>query len=283
MQKIIIGTRKSLLAIAQANIITETITHAHPNISTELLTITTSGDKNLAPFTSDPSGFKAMFTLELEQALLTHKIDIAVHSLKDMPANINPNLPVITYSKRADPRDALVVSSERLNVIGSSSLRRRLQLERLYPHAKILPVRGNITTRLRKLDNHEYDALVLAKAGLERLGLNERIVRVFDPHELMPAPGQGVLACQGRLGEDYAYLECVNDEASMWCSIAERSFSRKLNAGCNVPVGAYAQISGSTLTLSGLYVHDGKFLTGQVSGQVYEAEALGEHLTEVLS
>ena len=237
----------------------------------------------MSPFSSDPAGIKSMFTLELEQALRNHDIDFAVHSLKDVPANISPDLPIVAYSQRADPRDALVMNDS-AGSLGSSSLRRRLQLERLYSDRKIIPIRGNITTRLAKLDSGEYGGLVLAAAGLERLGLTHRITHIFQPSEIMPAPGQGILACQGRLDGDYEYLACVNDPDSRDCAIAERSFSRALNAGCNVPVGAYAVVEGETLTLRGLFIDEGtrRFFRGELVGGRSDAQELGERLAEVI-
>ena len=286
--KIKIGTRASPLALAQTEIIAREILKFYPDAEISIIKIKTWGDKNMAPFSSDPAGIKGMFTLELENALLNREIDFAVHSLKDLPANINKNLPVAAYSKREDPRDALIVRSEELgvrsekNLIGSSSLRRRLQLEKIFPGKKIIPVRGNINPRLKKLDDGEFDALVLAAAGLKRLGLEKRISKIFEADEILPAPGQGILACQGRADENYFYLDCVNDNDSKFCALAERSFSKKLNAGCNVPVGAFAEISGGILTLRGLYVDEKSknFYRGVLSGKIYEAEAIGKTLAE---
>ena len=283
--KIKIGTRASPLAVAQAEIISDGIMRRYRDADISIIKIKTSGDRNLSPFSSDPSGIKGMFTLELEQALLGREIDLAVHSLKDLPANVNEALPIVAYSRRADPRDALIVRGEGLGVrgvIGSSSLRRRLQLERIFPDAKIIPVRGNVNTRLRKLDAGEFPGLVLAVAGLERLGLSERVSKIFEVDEVMPAPGQGILACQGRGDEDYFYLDAVRDEESKLCAKAERSFARALNAGCNVPVGAYARVDGGKIFLRGLYIDErtGKFFSGSASGNLNEAETIGETLAK---
>ncbi|MBQ9419974.1 MAG: hydroxymethylbilane synthase [Synergistaceae bacterium] len=284
MLKIKIGTRASPLAVAQTNIIADGIAKFFPDTDISIIKIKTSGDKNLAPFSSDPSGIKGMFTLELERALMNREIDFAVHSLKDLPANVSKTLPIVAYSKRADPRDALVIRDEGLGirdcVIGSSSLRRRLQLEKIFPGSKIVPVRGNINTRLKRLEDGEFSGLVLAVAGLERLGLRDKISKIFDLDEILPAPGQGILACQGREGENYFYLDAVNDEISKSCAIAERSFSRALNAGCNVPVGAYASVNGEELTLRGLFIDDktGKFFKASSSGNIIDAERIGENL-----
>ena len=280
--KIKIGTRASPLALAQTEIIAREILKFYPDFEISIIKIKTSGDKNMSPFSSDPTGIKGMFTLELEKALLNHEIDFAVHSLKDLPANINKTLPIVAYSKREDPRDALVIRDNKLKIIGSSSLRRRLQLEKIFPEKKIIPIRGNINTRLKKLDGGEFDALVLAAAGLKRLGLENRISKIFEVDEILPAPGQGILACQGRTDENYFYLEHVNDSKSKICAIAERSFSRALNAGCNVPVGAFANIKGETLTLRGLYIDENtkKFYRGELSSNINDAATIGENLAK---
>ena len=280
-----IGTRGSLLALAQTKIIADKISDTWPDVKTEIVKITTTGDKNMSPFSSDPSGIKGMFTLEIEQAFMNHEIDIAVHSLKDLPANMNPELPIVAYSKRGDPRDVLVVNDGAASdVIGSSSLRRRLQLERLYPNRNILPIRGNITTRLRRLDSGDFGGLVLAVSGLERLGMSHRISRVFSADEIMPAPGQGILACQGRADGEYSCLACVDDSDSRDCALAERAFSRALNAACNVPIGAYAVVDGEILTLKGLYIDEAsrRFYRGEISGKRSDAESLGQKLAEVI-
>lgn len=215
---------------------------------------------------------------------MSGEIDIAIHSLKDMAANINPSLPVVAYSHRGNPFDALIVGDNGGNVIGTSSLRRRLQVSRIFQAMKIEPLRGNIGTRLKRLDSGEYSAIVLAACGLERLGLGCRISRIFTPDEIMPAPCQGILACQGRAGENYSWLDAVNDEISRDCAIAERSFSRQIGGGCNVPVGAYAVIEGDILTLRGLYVDgDGNILRGVVHGNRNEAQDLGMRLAEMIT
>ena len=285
MRDIRIGTRGSKLAIAQAEIIADEILRTHPETHIDIVKIKTRGDLNMSTFSSDPAGIKGMFTLELEEALMRHEIDFAVHSLKDLPANMNPDLPVIAYSKRGDPRDALVISSNASNTgaIGSSSLRRRLQLAKLYPEREILPLRGNVNTRLSRLDSGNFWGLVLAVSGLSRLGQAHRITRIFSPDEVMPAPGQGILACQGRRDEDYSYLDGVNDFDSKDSALAERAFSRALNAGCNVPLGAYAELHGDTMTLKGVYVDDeGVFRRGEISGLRSEAQELGQRLAEVI-
>lgn len=282
MREIKIGTRSSPLSIAQTNIIAEEILKAWPDVKITLVKIKTSGDKHMLPFSNNPNGIKGMFTLELEDALMNHEIDFAVHSLKDLPVSMNSSLPIIAYSHREDPRDALIMKRE--GTIATSSLRRKLQLQRLYPESRIVSVRGNVNSRIQKMVDNQYDGLVLAVSGLKRLGLHERITKIFSIDEIMPAPGQGILACQGRIDGDYGYLECVNDECSRDSAIAERSFSRALNAGCNVPIGAYAVVHDDILTLRGLYIDEStnRFYSGSITGMRNEAEALGEKLSEVI-
>ena len=276
MRKILIGTRNSPLAIAQAEIIRKEILSKY-DFQAELVTFKTKGDKLKGAF----KGVKGLFTFELEQALLNNEIDIAVHSLKDLPVNINPLLPILAYSKRADPRDALIGGGLK---IGSSSLRRKLQIQKLNPEVQVEIIRGNINTRIKKLDDGFFSGLVLAASGIKRLGLENRITKIFSIEEIMPASGQGILACQGRINENYFYLDCVNDEISELCAKAELSFARALGAGCSVPAGSYAFIEGDKLILKGLYIDEktGKFFKGTLSGNFNEAENLGLKLAEKL-
>ena len=276
--RIRIGTRSSPLALAQVKIISDTIKSSWPDAEIITVPIATSGDKNMSSFISDPSGVKGLFTLEIEEALRRREIDIAVHSLKDLPVNIDSTLPILAYSKRADPRDVLVGASTEIKIIGTSSLRRRFQAAKIFPDSKILPLRGNIGTRLRKLDEGQYSAIILSAAGLERLGLSKRISRFFEVDEIVPAAGQGILACQGRQGEDYSYLDCVNCETSRYCAAAERSFARAIGAGCNVPAGAFAEVHGETLTLRGIFESH----MGIMTGRLEEAETVGKNLAEAV-
>lgn len=276
-----IGTRSSPLAMAQVRVIADGIRAAHPSVEIVPVPIRTSGDKNMSAFSSDSRGIKGMFTREIEEALRQGEIDFAVHSLKDMPVNVSADLPVVAYSKRADPRDALIGNS--VGIIGTSSTRRQAQLREIFPSTKILPVRGNVGTRLSKLDAGEYSGLVLSVAGLERLGLAVRISRVFTVDEMMPSPGQGILACQGRADEDYGYLACVDDGVSRDCAVAERSFSRCLGGGCNIPAGAYAEVDGDMLTLRGMLLVDGEIRRGVVDGRRCDAEDLGVRLAGVIA
>lgn len=285
------GSRKSALAVAQTRILMDAVAAAHPELEVELVTMTTTGDVNMKPFSeaSDKFGIKGLFTQELEEALKSGEIDVAVHSLKDVPMYANEELPIVAYSARGDARDALVLPEgagemdENLP-LGCSSARRRLQLAKLFPGMRVEPVRGNVNTRLRKLDEGQFSALVLAAAGLRRIGLGERISRYFTTDEMIPAPGQGILACQGRAGESYEYLDAVRCEAAACCARAERGFSAELGGGCTAPVGAYAEIIDGELTLHGFYADEaeGIYREGRACGRPENAEELARGLARRL-
>lgn len=285
------GSRKSALAVAQTRILMDAVVAAHPELEVELVTMTTTGDVNMKPFSeaSDKFGIKGLFTQELEEALKSGEIDVAVHSLKDVPMYANEELPIVAYSARGDARDALVLPEgagemdENLP-LGCSSVRRRIQLAKLFPQLRVEPVRGNVNTRLRKLDEGQFSALVLAAAGLQRVGLGERISRYFTADEMIPAPGQGILACQGRAGESYEYLDAVRCEAAACCARAERGFSAELGGGCTAPVGAYAEIIDGELTLHGFYADEaeGIYREGRACGRPENAEELARGLARRL-
>ncbi len=293
MKTLRFGTRKSLLALAQTRIVMDAVKKAHPEYTLELVPLTTTGDVNMKPFSeaSDKSGIKGLFTQELEEALLDGRIDVAVHSLKDMPAAQNPRLPLIACFHRDDPRDVLVLPDgadaehfdPRGSVFGCSSARRRIQILKLFPDAEVRPVRGNVGTRLQKLDAGNFSALVLAAAGLNRLGLAGRIGRYFPVDEIVPAPGQAILACQGREGDEYdEWLGAIFDPDSMDCAIAERTFSACLGGGCASPVGACAEISGTEMKLTGFFAVERSDAgrRGSVAGPRTRARQLGEKLAE---
>ena len=285
------GSRKSALAVAQTRILMDAVAAAHPELEVELVTMTTTGDVNMKPFSeaSDKFGIKGLFTQELEEALKSGEIDVAVHSLKDVPMYPNDELPIGAYSKRGDARDALVLPDGVKEIdenlpLGCSSARRRIQLAKLFPKLRVEPVRGNVNTRLRKLDEGQFSALVLAAAGLQRVGLGERISRYFTTDEMIPAPGQGILACQGRAGESYEYLDAVRCEAAACCARAERGFSAELGGGCTAPVGAYAEIIDGELTLHGFYADEaeGIYREGRACGRPENAEELARGLARRL-
>ena len=286
--KIRIGSRESKLAVIQSELVMEAIRRAEPDAELELVTMKTTGDKILDK-TLDQIGGKGLFVKELDQALRDGRADFTVHSLKDMPMELPPDLPLAAFSKRADPRDVLVLPEgvtepDPEKPIGCSSRRRQLQLQALFPEMSVKPVRGNVQTRLRKLQEGEYSALVLAAAGLKRLGLEGRITRVFSVEEMLPAAGQGILAVQTRAGMDCGCLRAVHDPDTACCALAERAFVRALNGGCSSPVAAYAEVTGETLTLTGLYVSDDETVIrkGSLTGMKQDAEALGSELAAQL-
>jgi len=274
MKPIRVGSRESRLAVVQAQ---EVITRL--GVPCELVTMKTTGDRILDR-TLDQVGGKGLFVRELDRALAAGGIDLAVHSLKDLPMEQPDGLPVVAYLPREDARDALVLPAgaaapNPAKPIGCASARRRVQLERLFPGLRVEPVRGNVLTRLARLDAGEYGALVLAAAGLRRLGLEARISRLFSPEELLPAAGQGILAVQARAGALETLLTALDCASSRICALAERAVVRGLDGGCFAPIGAYAQLDGSRLRVRGLYAADGEIRHAEVRGPAAEAEALG--------
>lgn len=256
-----IGSRESRLAVRQAELIIEELKRQDPDLETELVTMKTTGDRILNR-TLDKIGGKGLFIKELDMALIEGRIDIAVHSLKDMPMEEPEEFPILAYARREDPRDVLILpkgakTQDMERPVGCSSLRRKIQLQKLYPEVTVESIRGNVLTRLEKLDRGEYGALVLAAAGLKRLGLEERISRYFSASELLPSAGQGTLAVQGRR-ELKAYLACINDKETELVSRCERAFVRRLDGGCSSPAAAFGGIlekdgGVKSLRLRGLY------------------------------
>lgn len=286
--RIVIGSRESRLAVIQSNMVMDYLKKSCADTEIELLTMKTTGDIILDR-TLDKVGGKGLFVKELDKALMEKKSDLSVHSLKDMPMEVAKELPIVAFSKREDPRDVLILpkgvsSYQGDKPIGCSSLRRTLQLKKLFPGSTCKSVRGNVITRLEKLDRGEYGALVLASAGIKRLGLEERINRYFEPDEIIPAAGQGILAIQGREGEDYSYLEQYKDPAGTYAALAERAYVRYLDGGCSSPVAAHAVIDGETIFLRGLYYDEetGEYCKGTLSGEREQAEELGIQLAKNL-
>lgn len=288
-QKIRIGSRESALAVAQSELIIKEIKKILPGAETELITMKTMGDRILdRPL--DLVGGKGLFVKELDRALLDGQCDLTVHCVKDMPMETPGGLPVLAYSEREDCRDVLVLREglEKLPacpVIGTSSKRRVLQAEKLFPEAKFKGIRGNIHTRLKKLDAGEYDALILAAAGLIRLGLQERISRYFSIEEMIPAAGQGILAVQSTeklFAEPLFHL--LDDPQSRTYAEAERAFVKELDGGCSAPTAASAQMEAGNLKLTGLCwdAETGRWITGSLTGRPEEARKLGVRLAEEL-
>lgn len=282
--RIRIGSRDSRLAVVQAEIIRDRIRRAHPECEFEMITMKTTGDKILGK-SLEMIGGKGLFVKELGLALRDGKIDLAVHSLKDMPMELPEELPILAYGKREDPRDVLVYRPglgklpER-PLIGSSSKRRMLQLKALYPGAHFQGMRGNVQTRLRKLADEGMDATVLAAAGLNRLRMPELAARYFSVDEMLPAAGQGILAVQGRRDMALSLLQEIDDPESRVCAIAERAFVRELDGGCTSPAAAYGEIKDGKILLRGLYYReeDGSWFKDARIGEIHEAEELGGSL-----
>lgn len=281
--KIRIGSRDSRLAVIQSEQVIAAIRAYNPTAEVELITMKTTGDLILDRPLSQIGG-KGLFVKELDRALLEGRVDFTVHSSKDLPMDIPLELPLVAFSRRADPRDALVLpvgvtTLDPTKPIGCASLRRTLQLKKLFPHHPVSPVRGNVQTRLAKLDRGEYSALVLACAGLERLGLEERISRPFPVEEMLPAAGQGILAVQSRADVDTSCLSLFHDPASAVCLTAERAFVGALEGGCSSPVAAYATVDGDTVTLTGFYVDgEGESYIAHSSAPCADAREMGVEL-----
>lgn len=260
MNKICIGSRESKLAIIQSQLVIDEIHRNYPKLEIELITMKTTGDKILDR-SLDKIGGKGLFVKELDKALLEGKTILSVHSLKDMPMDIDRQLPIVAYSKREDPRDVLVLplGQTELNLnlpVGCSSLRRMVQLKKLYPNMTFKNIRGNVLTRINKLDSGEYGALILAAAGLKRLKLENRISLYFEINEIIPAAGQGILAVQGKIGADYSFLDKFKDLDSEKIAICERAFVKQLDGGCSSPIAAYACILNNKIRLKGLYYNE---------------------------
>lgn len=285
-KKITIGSRESKLAVVQSKMVREYIRSKNPDKEVDILTMKTTGDIILDR-TLDKVGGKGLFVKELDKALLDGRSDLSVHSLKDMPMEVSEELPLLAFSDREDPRDVLILPEgakeyDSSKPIGSSSLRRVLQLKELFPDAECKSVRGNLQTRLRKLDEGQYGALVLAAAGVKRMGLEDRISRYFEPSEILPAAGQGVLVVQGRAGEDYSYLDGYDSSETRCAVLAERAFVRYLDGGCSSPVAAYGTVKDNILTLEGLYYVEstGAYYKEKIQGDAAAGEALGTELAK---
>lgn len=291
-KEIKIGTRASLLAITQSTMIKELIEKQHPGVTVELIRITTTGDKILDVPLAKVGG-KGLFVKELEDALLDGRADLAVHSMKDVPTELPSGLHLGIVTERENPRDAFV-SNKYADVlalpqgakVGTSSLRRKSQLACLRPDLVIEDLRGNVDTRLRKLDEGQYDAIILAAAGLNRLGKSDRITSLIEPVQMLPAIGQGALGLELRV-DDTELLDGIsflNHAATAVAVTAERAFLLRLEGGCQVPIGAFATTAGDTVTLTGLIASvDGReILKEQMTGPAAEAAAMGTALAEKL-
>ena len=287
-----IGTRGSQLALFQANWVKDQLIHAHPHLKVSLIKIKTTGDKiQDAPLAK--IGGKGLFVKEIEEALLQKRIDLAVHSIKDVPTQFPEGLHLYVITKREDPRDIFISKSgTKLKElpqgakIGTSSLRRQAQLLHYRSDFELVPLRGNLDTRLKKLKTMNLDGVVLALAGVKRLGLEEKVTEIISTDISLPAIGQGALGIETRQDdrEIEEQIRFLNDRDSWIAVSAERSFLKKLEGGCQVPIAAFARTAGATLQIDGLVgTIDGKrILREQVEGRVEEAESLGTKLADIL-
>ena len=290
--KIVIASRQSALAMWQARHVRSRLEALYPRVPVEILGLTTEGDRRLTvPLAS--IGGKGLFVKELEEAMSQGRADMAVHSAKDVPAQLPEGFALAATLEREDPRDAFLSNRFRDLAalppgarVGTSSLRRQCQVHARYPQLVIEPLRGNVDTRVRKLDEGQFDGVILAAAGLKRLGLAHRITALLAPEECLPAPGQGALAleCRSDRSDLVAILATLVDEGTARCVAAERAFSSALTGSCNVPLAAYAEIEAGRMRLRGFVgAPDGtRTVSGERSGAAADAEAIGRALAEDL-
>lgn len=292
IERLRIATRKSPLALWQAEFVKSELIAHHPGLEVELVTMTTEGDRQLGQRLSAIGG-KGLFIKELEKALLEQRADIAVHSMKDMTVELPEGFAIGAICARHNPCDALV--SQRFNcfddmppgtIVGTASLRRQCIINYNYPDLEVRELRGNVNTRLAKLDAGEYDAIVLACAGLERLGMAERIAASLSDKTFLPAVGQGAVGIEyvEARSEIKALIEPLNDEETTICVTAERVMNRCLGGGCHVPIAGYAEMKGQELLMQGLVGLPNGAEVKYVShvGSITDPEALGEHIANQL-
>ena len=287
-----IGTRGSKLALAQSEWVKKKIEARHPHAQVQMVRVKTTGDKILdSPLAK--IGGKGLFVKEIEDGLLDERLDLAVHSMKDVPAALPEGLILASFPEREDPRDAFVsIKYENLEQlpqgarVGTGSLRRTAQLLHLRPDLELVPVRGNVDTRLRKLEDGEFEALILATAGLKRFGFEDRISQVFSTEQMLPAIGQGALGLEVRRDNAQAIglIEFLNHDETEVTVKAERSFLKELEGGCQVPIAAFCQVRGKALHLEGMVAElDGsKVIRDEISGERNEAEDIGVRLARRL-
>jgi len=299
-KRITIGTRGSKLALWQAEFVKTHLQKLSPDLGIEIRKIKTTGDKILDVPLAQVGG-KGLFVKEIEEALLRYEADIAVHSMKDVPTDFPDGLHLPVVCEREDPRDALIVNnklkvkSEKLKPslifslpkkakVGTSSLRRSCQLLSLRPDLKIEQLRGNLDTRLRKLDEGQFDAIILAAAGMKRLGLQDRITEILPPDISLPAIGQGAVGIECRVNDEWVnnLISALNHPETFLCVKAERAFLKKLEGGCQVPIAAHARLKDGRIVMHGLVgsISGEKIIKGYSEGEPGHAETLGIALAE---
>jgi hydroxymethylbilane synthase len=287
-----IATRKSPLALWQAEYVRDRLQALHPELEVELVKMVTQGDKILDTPLAKVGG-KGLFVKELETGMLQGDADIAVHSMKDVPVEFPEGLHLAVICEREDPRDAFVSNTYKSidelpqgAKVGTSSMRRQCQLREKRPDLEILDLRGNVNTRLKKLDEGNYDAIILAAAGLKRLGFEERITSFIDTDFSLPAIGQGAVGIECRADDERinALIEPLNDPATRIRVLAERAMNNRLEGGCQVPIGGFAELQGDQLVMRGLVGRpDGKeVIRGDIAGPAERAEELGIALADDL-
>lgn len=292
MQSLKIATRQSPLALWQAEYIKAQLQQLHPGLQVELVTFVTQGDKILDTPLAKIGG-KGLFVKELENALLDGRADLAVHSMKDVPMELPEGLSLAVICQREDPADAFVSNTyaqlDQLPqgaTLGTSSLRRKCQIQAYRPDLNIIDLRGNVGTRLSKLDAGQYDAIILAAAGLKRLGLQARIRESLPTSLSLPAVGQGALGLECREGDQQvlALIQPLSDQVTEICVRAERAFNHRLQGGCQVPIAGFAVLEQDTLHMQGRVgsVDGQELLKAQIQGYAAEAETLGRQLAEQL-
>ena len=291
MRKIVMGTRGSVLAVAQAETVREMLIKKIPGLIIEIKKIVTSGDKDQTTNWGGDSSLKSMFVKEIEKELLEGTIDFAVHSMKDMPQVSPEGLMNACFPIREDNRDVLVSKNNTAfsemppgSVIGTSSLRRKSAVMELYPEMEIKPIRGNIHTRLGKLDSGEYDGIILAAAGLIRTGLESRISEYIDPEKMPPAPAQGILCVQCREdnSEIIEILKKIDDRETRIVCEAEREFSKIFDGGCHTPMGCFAVIKEEKIFLKGMFCSGEKMYFGEAWGSMENPKEAAEKLADII-
>ncbi len=292
LNRLRIGTRRSSLAMAQSIWVKERIEGHHRGVEVELVPISTRGDRILDRPLSQIGG-KGLFVKEIEESLLRCDIDLAVHSMKDMPADLPEGLTLGVFPKRESPLDVIVSSygGKLLELpegcrVGTGSLRRCAQIRSLRPDINILAIRGNVDTRLRKLEEGLFDAIVLAEAGLRRLGMETRASGVLPPLQVLPAVGQGALGLEMRVDDSRTLdmLAFLHDEPTMTAVVAERAFLKELNGGCQVPIGGLAVVEGGNVSFSGMVgeVDGSRIIRNTMDGRSEEADSVGKTLARNL-